>query len=664
MRPSSQPEDDISKEAGGPHSLGVSSYETKGPQQSLLFHGGAPSSLPPWIAACVWRLLAPPCRVAEVVSLSCEAASALGGPCEQSVDSSCGVQTPHLQASDLYLRWQQLERRAREEEEKTGGPLELPRLPSSVEEEAQAASEALLLAYGGPYGVVCGPAAEEGPEEETGACAPKPLGLALCDCALRGLHAATLQCIGRGWRDSPPGEPSLPPLPHTCPGPSRLLLAITAAAHASQAAAERRLIELHELLLLPKPAAAAATAATAAAAQDVCTAAAACLLEELRVSSLPLLLHPKAAEIWALRRQQLRCCMRLLLQQPVKLQQPQKTAETATPAVLQQTFSSLAAAALQRECCELSRHLNQAHGAQLALTKSDSGFQQPQQQQLLLLLLLQSELHLASWHLTARSHSYQAAEHAHRIIQLVIKELSAAPACTGSSSSSGSGSLALKGEGPHVQQQQQPQQQQQQQQQQEQLAGWRAHLLAAVEAEERLFWKRLCQTIPSHFAGGQQLLRLLSRDLQRLLQQQLAAGLPVHARWVAACLQPGGAAAAAAAETAEVGRRVLYLFPACEAAWRLCTYAFVALFDWTAAAATAASTAATATAATAAGTTGLQEESLQAAAVAPLAALVRAEEQWATEVTSGPLAQRHIDTLREELQLLQLQLAEPRIPSC
>ncbi|KAL8269976.1 hypothetical protein Esti_006110 [Eimeria stiedai] len=633
------------KEAGGPRA----STSHRGPSSllALLNH----ETLEP-----TTRLLGPPCRVSEVVSLSCEAVSALGRSSEQPVSSSCGVQTPRLQASERYLRWQQLERQALEEEEKTGGPLpwgRAPRLPSSAEEEAQAASEALLVAYGGPYGVFCGYASEEGPHEGTGACAPKQLGLALCDCALRGLHARTLQCVGRWCRDAPQAETFLPPVSHICPGPSRLLLTITGDAQTSNAAAERRLVALQEALLLPKPAAAAAAAAAAGDA-DARPAAAACLLEELRVSRLPLLLQPKAAEVWALRRQQLRCCMRLLLQQPLQQQRPRNAAEKATPAGPQRSRLTAAAAALQRECCELSRHLSRAGGAQLPLTESASGPGQQQQQQQLLLLLLQSELHLASWHLTARSHSYQAAEHAHRVFQLFLTELNAAPACTSSSSSS-SGSLALKGEEPHEHQQAQQQQQQRQQRQQEQqqqVAGWKADLLATVEAEERLFWERLCQTTPSHFAGGQQLLRLLSRDLQRLLQQQLAAGLPLHARWLAACLQPRGAAAAAAAQTAEVGRRVLTFFPACDAAWRLCTYAFVALFDWTAAAA-----AATAAPAPPAAAAALQEEALQAAAVPPLAALVRAEEQWATEVTAGPLAQRHVDTLREELQLLQLQLA-------
>ncbi|KAL8428484.1 hypothetical protein ACSSS7_007211 [Eimeria intestinalis] len=677
---------------GGPSSLGASSSETRGPVQSQAFHGGPPSSLPQWIAACVWRLLAPPCRVSEVVLLSCEAASALGGPCEQPEGSGCGVPTRHMQASELYLRWEQLEHRAREEEEKLGGLLGAPRLPSSAEEEAQAAAGALLAAYGCPYGVVCGSASKEGLQGEIAACTWKHLGLALCDCALRGLHAATLQCIERRCSDISKGGPSLPPLSPLCPGPSRLLLTITAEPQTSHAAAERRLIALNDMLLQLQPAAAAAataaratpaTAATAtataiataiatAAAQDLCTAGASCLLEELRVSRLPLLLHPKAAEVWALRRQQLRCCMRLLLHQPFQQQELQKTAETSTPATPRQTHLTRAAAALQRECSELYRHLNQADGAQLTLTQSALRPEQHQQQQLLL-LMLKSELSLASWHLTARSHSYQAAEHAHRVVQLFLKDLRAAPAGTSrnssSSSSSSIGSPSLEGERTNAQQQAQHQQKQQQQQQrtqqqqrnqqQQQLADWRLDLLAAVEAEERLFWERLCQTTPSHFAGGQQLLRLLSLDLQRLLQQRLAAGLPVHARWIAACVQPGGAAAAPAAQTAEVGRRVLSLFPACEAAWRLCTYAFVALFDWTAAAAAAATTAAeAATTAAEAGAAAadLQEEALQAVVVPVLAALVRAEKQWATGVTTGPLAQRHVDTLKDELQLMQVQL--------
>lgn len=591
-------------------------------------HPVAGGPLPFWVSACVWRLLSPPYRVGEISYLSCDAYSALfssavrngssarrSSPAGRAPAAAAGPADGPPGVSDLLDRWWQLEDHAREAAERRRGDPDGPQPPSQAEEEAQDAAEALLKASGGPYGVTCS-SIEESAEAQGAPLGGGPLALALCECVLWGLHAAANRvfAVSCDTRPACQGPLSLPP---DEVGPSRMLLTITGRVQSGNAAAERRLLSLRGLLLLPPQALPPATAlltepvvASRTAGQH--SAAVAWALEELRASRLPLLLHPKATEIWALRRHQLRLCIQLLLQQQLLLVLQTK-ATSAAAGTDECAAVSQANAALQQECRQLFKEEDMQAFERLMAPQVTPPIVA---RDALLLQLLRSELSLTSWHLRSRSHHYQAAEHGHRVLQLFLTEVSAAAA---GGSSSPPETVADDGQQP----QRQP--------------NGLPRLVSTIEAEERRFWKQMCQTVPSHFAGGQQLLRLLAVDLQRLMQQQLPSEEPLRVSWLSAQLSPGGAAAARAAETAEEGRRVLALFPACEAAWRICTYSFVSLMDWSAAAAKECQP---------------QQQALKTVALPLLTALVVAEKQWAQQMPPCRFGTRHVETLEEELQLL------------
>ncbi|OEH79878.1 hypothetical protein cyc_02237 [Cyclospora cayetanensis] len=624
--------------------------------------------LPSWVTACVCRLLAPPCRVCECSAMSCEAFCALfpprGAECSAAgVAPAAGAPSPWDRlrgplemgplgdsqgaggGPPLLDEWLRLEAKActsSAASQTSLGPL----VPSEAATKAQEAAETLLSASGTLYGVVCSPEEEE-TQESAGAPTreerpERALVLGLCECALFALHAEAQRAVSclRAPLPSTAAPPSSLPLDPT--GSARLLLTIAGGAHTAVAATERRLLLSHAAFtgvcgseprfLHATPAEAQAASTTSRS--KVYTAAVACALEELRASRLPLMLHPKAAEVWALRRQQLRVCLLLLLKPPAE--DTTCVPESMESAAEEIREALLTEASLQRESRWLALAAQRQDGScQGPLLPPPEGSDKPALHslvllQLLLLLLLQSELALATWHLRARSHSYPAAEHAHRVFQLFLAETTAAAAAAAATASaqgsiSPASALADTEELLHS------------------IGNPSAsRLLAEVKTMEWEFWKRTAQTVPSHFAGGHQLLRLLSLELQQLLKQRVFCSTAdplrrLEASWIAMQLSSEGTAATRAAETADEARKVLSLFPACEAAWRLCTYSLVALMDWAGAAAEACAH---------------PQETLKTAVEPPLRDLVRREAAWATKFSPIPFAKRHTETLEEELQLL------------
>ncbi|CDJ40575.1 hypothetical protein, conserved [Eimeria tenella] len=663
-----------------PPQSGGGQKEAKGKEQEVssprLPRGGPvhplEGPLPPWLSTCVTELLAPPCRVCEVAVLPCQEFLAVC-PQQSHVTSRplqpAGGAAPQLQAPAEGTGRQREADRLHKAHSRGQGPPESSRNTFAGEKHSKNASIALLSAHGPAHGVLCSPA-----EMGTGNPLEKPaesfgeveeVALALCECILFRLHAAARGALkpfltepSLNQQGPPPGSSLLPV------GPCRLLLTLTGDAHVGYSAAEMRLLSLQQqealqgpqgpeaCLLLREPKAAATPSATAAdaaaaargiaerASAPACAqqhwaaaAAVASVLEELRASRLPLLLHPKGAELWALRRQQLLMCVRLLMQRQQQQQQPK------APGLLQPQTTAAAAAAgrdaepdLQREIRWLVKAASQGLGWHQP--QFDIRQQQMKQQQDLLLLLLRCELGFSLWHLRVRSHSYQAAEHAHRVLQFFQTEALKAAAAAAVIDSA-----TLLGNAVSVEQQGE--------------VSFGSHCLAhEVKTEEMLFWKYVCQTIPSHFAGGHQLLRLLSVDLQQLLQQQLrqqrADAAPLQPSWIVKQLRVEGAAASRAAETAEEGRRILSLFPTCEAAWRLCTYACVCLIKWTAAAAEECMRQQQPQ------PQKPQEEQwavIKAAVLPPLQALVQAEDDWASHMSGGRFSQRHKETLQEEIDM-------------
>lgn len=506
--------------------------------------------------------------------------------------------------------------------------------PHQGEVETQGAAAKLIKTFGGPYGIACafcdGDNTSGAPEAESTSSAG-PLALGLCDCALRGLHAATLRCTDT-WKAVFNGQQKLPF--SLMRGSLRLLLILTGALHAAgQAEGHRRLLSFTSLLRPPETPTKATSSIHARPAWQFAAAAAAAM-EELRALRLPLLLHPKATEMWALRRQQLRLCVALLQQPEANLQQQQRQdanlVESAAPAAAGCSAASVAWAALQRE-----QHLllqDDTEGVSCiergeALLLNDN--------ELLLLQLVQAELSLAAWHLRARPHSYQAAEHAHRVLQFFISDIAAA------AKAAAVAPVACSSKSPETEMLDRQNHHHQQQQQQQDRSLWLSRLATEMQIQERAFWKRMSQTFPFHFAGGQQLLRLLSSDLKRLLQQQLQqqhdTAAPLEASWVEQQLRSGGAAAARVAETADEGRRLVSFFPACEAAWRLVAYSFVALMDWAEAAAASCSN---------------PQEVLQTVVGPTLEEVLRAETQWVKPMADNLFSRRHIETLKEEMHSL------------
>lgn len=683
----------LEDEEGAPHG-----FEGGTPNISAgctAMHAHVPGGpVPSWVSACVWRLLSPPCRFSEICQIDCEmlqAAAVSAGEATAAQQGPSGVSA----AASALSRWQQAEAEARQEE--TGAP-RVPghiQIPSEAQAEAQQAAERLLKAWGPPHGVCCYSVPDGDEPQHAGGPQLGLLGLAVCNCALWELYEASLRCRGGGDSSAAPGGGGhlgpLPPLPPFPVGPHRLLLTLAGDLQTTERGAQRRLLPLRCVLAsMQRPPRGDSEPAGQGPPREClsetadggpsasCTAAAAFALEELRASQLPLLLHPKSGQVWALRRQQLGLCLRLLQQQQEKgQQQPAETAELSCAS---------AAAALRLEVQQLSRAAQQLHtwghggpqsiGGTVPLRASGGsetleeavtdkrgrgsaqesspaevtssshealqlelpegpGEMRPhsagreETELLLMLLLLRAELGLALWHLQQRSNGYQPGEHAHRVLQLFASEAARWGDEAGAPFSHGRGAGSLR--------------------QQRQLM-----MRSAVSREERQFWRHVTETLPAQCLGGHQLLRLQLLDLQEAeaLETQSRAQLmgppegPSHAamvQWASEQLRPCGSAAGRARKTAAVGARVLSLLPECLAAERLASYAFVSLVEW---------------AARLAACGGAPEGPLRGPAMALLSALRDTCKAWCSPEAELQLRRHSKATLGRELDFLETLLRE------